>query len=508
VINLATAILENGDYHNMGGFFGVVSSAECVEDIYYGTDYHSHLGTRRGGMAMSTGDGVIRRRIHDISNTPFRTKFGAESLALFSGCTSGIGVISDDDDQPLVVTSKFGTFAIITVGKINNIDEIIKNEMADGLSHLSEYGSGEPNPTEIAAILISRKNSIVEGIAHAQQIIDGSLSLLILHQGVIYAARDRFGRTPVVLGVRKDDSGSITARAVTMETSAFPNLDIEPDVELGPGEIRMLTLKEAKVMKPCGSCMKICTFFWVYYGYPSSCYEGINTESARYRNGASMADQDEEYKGKIDSICGIPDSGIPHAIGYANRFGRPYQRSFVKYTPTWARSFMPPNQSMREKVAKMKLIPVESQIAGKKLLFCDDSIVRGTQLGDTVKRIYEKGAVEVHMRSACPPLLYGCRFLNFSRSRNEQELAARKAISELEGTEELTPEILAKYQVFGSKEYNAMVNVIRKKLNFTTLKFQQLDKLLEAIGIPKENLCTYCWNGCDPSVDEKKCKDE
>ena len=249
--------------------------------------------------------------------------------------------------------------------------------------------------------------------------------------------------------------------------------------------------------------MKICTFFWVYYGYPSSCYEGVNTESARYRNGASMADQDEEYKDKIDSICGIPDSGIPHAIGYANRFGRPYQRSFVKYTPTWARSFMPPNQSMREKIAKMKLIPVDSQISGKKLLFCDDSIVRGTQLGDTVKRIYEKGAVEVHMRSSCPPLLYGCRFLNFSRSRNEQELAARKAISELEGTEDLTPEILAKYQVFGSKEYLAMVNVIRKKLNFTTLKFQQLEKLQEAIGIPAENLCTYCWNGCDPAVNEK-----
>lgn len=488
----------------MGGFFGIVSNAECVEDIYYGTDYHSHLGTRRGGMAMSMGDGFIKRRIHDISNTPFRTKFGAESLAPFEGCTCGIGVISDDEDQPLVITSKFGTFAIITVGRINNTEEIIRNEMADGLSHLSEYGSGDPNPTEVAAMLICRRESLVEGITHAQKVIDGSLSLLILHKGAVYAARDRYGRTPVILGERRDASGKITARAVTMESSAFPNLDLEVESELGPGEIRRITLEENEVMKKCGSCMKICTFFWVYYGYPSSCYEGVNTESARYRNGASMADQDEEYKGKIDSICGIPDSGIPHAIGYANRFGRPYQRSFVKYTPTWARSFMPPCQSMRERVAKMKLIPVESQIAGKKLLFCDDSIVRGTQLSDTVKRIYEKGAVEVHMRSSCPPLLYGCRFLNFSRSRNEQELAARKAISELEGTEELTPEILEKYQQFGSKEYLAMVNVIRKKLNFTTLKFQQLEKLLDAIGLPRENLCTYCWNGRDPSVDEKK----
>ena len=490
----------------MGGFFGVVSSAECVEDIYYGTDYHSHLGTRRGGMAMSGADGIIKRRIHDISNTPFRTKFGKESLDLFCNCTSGIGVISDDEDQPLVVTSKFGTFAITTVGRINNVEEIIRQEMADGLSHLAEYSSGEPNPTEVAAVLISRKNSLVEGIAHAQKLIDGSLSLLILHEGAIYAARDRYGRTPVVLGICKDAQGNIVKRAVSMESSAFPNLDLETDVELGPGEIRKITLEEAKVMKPCGSCMKICTFFWVYYGYPSSCYEGVNTEAARYRNGASMADQDEEYKDKIDSICGIPDSGIPHAIGYSNRFGRPYHRSFVKYTPTWSRSFMPPNQSMRERVAKMKLIPVESQISGKKLLFCDDSIVRGTQLGDTVKRIYEKGAVEVHMRSSCPPLLYGCRFLNFSRSRSEQELAARKAISELEGTEDLTPEILAKYQVFGSKEYLAMVNVIRKKLNFTTLKFQQLEKLQDAIGIPRENLCTYCWNGCDPTIDENKNK--
>ena len=490
----------------MGGFFGVVSSAECVEDIYYGTDYHSHLGTRRGGMAMSGADGVIKRRIHDISNTPFRTKFGKESLALFTNCTSGIGVISDDEDQPLVITSKFGTFAITTVGKINNAEEILRKEMADGLSHLSEYGSGEPNPTEIAAVLISRKNSIVEGIAHAQKLIDGSLSLLVLHEGAIYAARDRYGRTPVVLGVGKDAQGNVIKRAVSMESSAFPNLDFDTDIELGPGEIRKITLKKTEMLKPCGSCMKICTFFWVYYGYPSSCYEGVNTEAARYRNGASMADQDEEYKDKIDSICGIPDSGIPHAIGYSNRFGRPYHRSFVKYTPTWARSFMPPIQSMRERVAKMKLIPVESQISGKKLLFCDDSIVRGTQLGDTVKRIYEKGAVEVHMRSSCPPILYSCRFLNFSSSRSEQELAARKAIAELEGTEDLTPEILAKYQVFGSKEYLAMVNVIRKKLNFTTLKFQQLEKLQDAIGIPRENLCTYCWNGCDPTIDDNKNK--
>ena len=488
----------------MGGFFGAVSNAPCVEEIYYGTDYHTHLGTRRGGMAMSVEDGVIRRRIHDITNTPFRTKFNAESLELFDKCTCGIGVISDDEDQPLVVTSKFGTFAIVTVGKINNIQELIDREMADGLSHLSEYGSGEPNPTEVAAMLICRCSTLEEGIARAQKCIDGSLSLLVLHKGAIYAARDRFGRTPVIIGRRENAPGAPDAWAVTMETSAFPNLDFEIHSELGPGEIRRITPEGVTVIKKPGKCMQICTFFWVYYGYPSSCYEGVNTEVARYRNGASMAEQDEEFKGKIDSICGIPDSGISHAIGYANRFGRPYQRAFVKYTPTWARSFMPPNQNQRERIAKMKLIPVESQIAGKRLLFCDDSIVRGTQLGDTVKRIYQKGAEEVHMRSSCPPLLYGCRFLNFSRSRNEQELAARRAIAELEGTDELTPEILKKYQVHGSKEYLAMVEIIRKKLNFTTLKYQELDRLLEAIGIPKENLCTYCWNGCDASLSEDK----
>lgn len=488
----------------MGGFFGAVSRKSCLDEIYYGTDYHSHLGTRRGGIAMSDESGKIRRRIHDISNTPFRTKFGEESLRLFENCNAGIGIISDDEDQPLVISSKFGFFAIVTVGKINNIDEIIRQELGEGQSHLAEYGDGEANPTEVAAMLICRKDTLVDGIAYACSKINGSLSILILHQGKLYAARDRYGRTPVVLGLRRDENGDPETRAVTMENSAFPNLDIENDRELGPGEIVSISADQVKVEKKPGKKMKICTFFWVYYGYPSSSYEGVNTETARYRNGESMADSDAELKDKVDTICGIPDSGIAHAIGYSNRFGCPYRRAFVKYTPTWARSFMPPSQIQRERVARMKLIPVEEQIAGKKLLFCDDSIVRGTQLGDTVKRLYERGAQEVHMRSACPPLLYGCRFLNFSRSRSERELAARRAILELEGVSELTPEILKKYQEYGSREYLAMVEIIRKKLHLTTLKFQQLDRLLDAIGIPRDQLCTYCWNGRDIEEDNSK----
>jgi len=472
----------------MGGFFGVVSSGDCVSDLYFGTDYHSHLGTRRGGIAVARKDGGIDRRIHDISNSQFRSKFDDE-IGGFSG-SCGIGVISDTEDQPLIITSQLGTFAISTVAKINNIDEIIEQGFSSGCSHLSESGDGEPNPTEVVAMLISRGNTVPAGIEYAQRVIDGSCSMLILRKDRIYAARDRYGRTPVIIG-RKPGSF-----AVTMETTAFPNLDYELLRELGPGEIVEITADGVKQLTPPGRTCKICSFYWVYYGYPSSCYEGVNTESTRYRNGAIMAENDKDILPEIDSICGIPDSGVAHAVGYSNAAHKPYQRAFVKYTPTWPRSFTPQDQKIREKIARMKLIPVEEQIRNKRLLFCDDSIVRGTQLRDTVGRLYRRGAKEVHMRSACPPLIFGCRFLNFSRSRSELDLAARRAISRLEGGH-VTPEALKEYLTFESPKYLQMVEEIRKDLNLTSLKFQKLESLIKAIGIPQERVCTYCWNGRD-----------
>lgn len=469
----------------MGGFFGVVSHEDCLGDLFYGTDYHSHLGTKRGGLAVTDPHGKIIRRIHDITNAQFRSKFD-DDLECFSG-KSGIGIISDYEDQPLIISSKFGTYAIVSVGKINNIEELAKKVLQDGGSHFSEMGDGERNPTELVAILINQKRSIIEGIAYAQEQIEGSCSLLLMHDGKIYAARDRYGRTPVILG---EKSG---AYAVTMETTAFPNLDYQYKYDLLPGEIVEISADNYISKRTPNNESKICAFFWVYYGYPSSRYEGINAETVRYKNGASLAENDIR---DFDSVCGIPDSGIAHAIGYSNAVGKPYQRAFVKYTPTWPRSFMPQNQLIRDLVARMKLIPVLEQIQGKKLLFCDDSIVRGTQLRDTVKRLYERGAKAIHMRSACPPLLFGCRFLNFSRSGSEMELAARRAIARLEKGE-VTPEILQKYIEYGSPAYEAMVESIAKELNLNTLKFQKLDKLIESVGIAPERVCTYCWTGND-----------
>lgn len=469
----------------MGGFFGVVSHEDCVGDIFYGTDYHSHLGTKRGGLAVTAKDGRIIRRIHDITNNQFRSKFD-EDLEHFHGNT-GIGIISDYEDQPLIIASKLGVYAIVTVGKINNLAELAAHALRGGCSHFSEMADGEYNPTELIAILINQKETIVEGIAHAQSLICGSSSILIMYDHKLYAARDRYGRTPVIIG-EKDG-----AFAITMETTAFPNLDYQYKYELRPGEIVEVTADNYIRKNEPGKIMKICAFFWVYYGYPSSRYEGINTETARYNNGASLAENDMR---DIDSVCGIPDSGIAHAIGYSNAAGKPYQRAFVKYTPTWPRSFMPQNQLIRDLVARMKLIPVQEQIQDKRLLFCDDSIVRGTQLRDTVKRLYERGAKEVHMRSACPPLLFGCKFLNFSRSGSEMELAARRAIARLEHGE-VTPEILEKYTKFDSPEYHAMVASVCKELNLSTLKYQSLDKLIKAIGIDPEHICTYCWTGND-----------
>lgn len=480
----------------MGGFFGVVSREDCVADLFYGTDYHSHLGTKRGGMAVMDEAGRISRRIHDISNAQFRSKFD-DDISKFAG-KAGIGIISDYEDQPLVIVSKFGTYAIVTVGKINNISELAAEAFQCDCAHFSESSNGELNPTEVIATLLNHADNLIDGIRYAQERIDGSASILILINGKLYAARDRYGRTPVILG---EKSG---AYAVTMETTALPNLDYRLKHELGPGEIVEVTANNIIQKRPPDETMKICSFFWVYYGFPSSCYEGVNTETARYRNGETMAANDKDMLDEVDSVCGIPDSGVPHAIGYANAAGKPYRRSFVKYTPTWSRSFMPQSQAIRSLTARMKLIPIQEQISGKRLLFCDDSIVRGTQLKDTVVHLYELGAKSVHMRSACPPLLFGCKFLNFSRSRSELDLAARRAIARLD-RRELTDEVIREYLDYGSDKYNRMVEEIRKELNLTTLKFQKLENLLDSFGVPHEKVCTYCWNGLDV---EKECTQE
>jgi amidophosphoribosyltransferase len=471
----------------MGGFFGVVSKEDCVDDLFYGTDYHSHLGTRRGGIATTNSQGEIIRRIHDISNAQFRSKF-SDDIDDFSG-NIGIGIISDYEDQPLLISSHLGTYCIVTVGKINNCDELVTEAFERGISHFSEMSDGEMNQTEIVAMLINSQPTIEKGIALAQEKIEGSCSLLVMLDHCLYAARDALGRTPVIVG-EKDG-----AFAVTMETTAFPNLDYTVKHELGPGEIVKINSKQVIQKKAAGDRMQICSFLWVYYGYPSSSYEGINTEDVRYRNGQYMANTDAETGDlDIDLVCGIPDSGVGHALGYANAAGVPYRRAFVKYTPTWPRSFMPQNQNKRNLVARMKLIPVQELIKDKSLLFCDDSIVRGTQLQDTVVRLFERGAKEVHMRSSCPPLAFGCKFLNFSRSRSVLDLVARRAIEEIEGGS-VSDKVCKEYTVTDSEKYNKMLEVIRKKLKLGTLKYQKLEKLVEAIGLPKERLCTYCWDG-------------
>lgn len=464
----------------MGGFFGVVSSDDCVNDLYFGTDYHSHLGTKRGGMAV-LGEHGIKRVIHDISNAQFRSKFDGH-LPKFKG-RKGIGVISDFEDQPLIIGSHLGVYSVVTVGVIKNLDALAEVAFGKRTTHFSEMSGGEINPTELVATLINQEASFVEGIARAQECIEGSCSILLLTEEGIYAARDRLGRTPVVIGKKP---GSYAA---AFETCAFPNLDYEVDKYLGPGEIILMTEDGLTTVKKPGDRMRICAFLWVYYGYPPSCYENISVEGARYRCGAALARNDST---PIDVVAGIPDSGVAHAIGYANESKIPYQRPFVKYTPTWPRSFMPQDQSIRDLVARMKLIPVREIIQGKRILFCDDSIVRGTQLKDTIQRIYDYGAKEVHMRPACPPLVYGCKFLNFSRSRSALDLAACKAIKELEGSDDAH---LSEYASGRGEKYNAMIDRIRTRLGLTTLQYQKLEDLIEAIGLPSEKVCTYCWDG-------------
>lgn len=476
----------------MGGFFAVASQEDCVQDLFYGTDYHSHLGTKRGGLAVAN-DAEFSRFIHDITNAQFRSKFETDVEEMHGH--RGIGVISDYEDQPLLIGSHLGLYAIVTVGVVQNAEDLARKAFGKRTIHFSEMGGGEINPTELVATLINQEATFEEGIQNVQESIDGSCSILLLTDKGIYAARDRYGRTPLVIG-RKPG-----AYAATLETCALPNLDYEIERYLGPGETVLLTADGIEQRIPPREKMQICAFLWVYYGYPASSYEGINTEAVRNRCGAALARNDDV---EVDVVAGIPDSGTGHAIGYANQAGVPYRRPFVKYTPTWPRSFMPQNQSVRDLVARMKLVPIPEFIQGKRLLFCEDSIVRGTQLKDTIQRLYDHGAREVHMRPACPPLVFGCKFLNFSRSKSELDLAARKAVRELEGNDE---PCLAEYAKSDSPKHCAMVDRIRQRLGLTTLKYQKLEDLVEAIGLPKHKLCTYCWDGAD-NRDKVTCSEE
>lgn len=470
----------------MGGFFGVAlkKDKECVLDLFYGVDYHSHLGTRRGGMA-TYGVGGFNRSIHNIENSPFRTKFDKD-VSEMKGYM-GIGCISDYEPQPILMKSHLGSFAITTVGKINNYDTLI-NELFDQGHTFQEMTSGQVNATELVAALICTKPSILEGIQYAQKVIDGSMTLLIMTPEGIYAARDRYGRTPVVVGQKED------GYCISFESHAYINLGYNDYKELGPAEIDFITAEAVEVLQKPSDKMKICSFLWVYYGYPTSCYEGINVEDMRYKCGHMLAKRDKDSV-KPDIVAGVPDSGIAHAIGYSNESGIQYARPFIKYTPTWPRSFMPTNQSQRNLIAKMKLIPVHKLIKDKKLLLIDDSIVRGTQLRETAEFLYQSGAKEVHVRPACPPLLYGCKYLNFSRSKSELDLITRRVINELEGAENVTEEILQEYADPDSARYQKMVDEICKYMGFTSLRFHRLDDLIESIGLEPCNLCTYCWNG-------------
>jgi len=470
----------------MGGFCGVVSKTDCVSDLFFGTDYHSHLGTHRGGMAV-LGPKGFQRSIHNIQNAQFRSKF-EHDVGRFEG-TAGIGVISDTDPQPLVMCSKLGTFSIVTVGLIANIKELM-NELFNVYSSQLQYSttSGMVGPTEVVSDLIATRESLIEGLKFVQEKVRGSCSLLVMtDKGRIIAARDRYGRTPIVVG-RKEDG-----LMATMESCALPNLGYEYVRDLGPGEIVELSADGVETLVAPGEKMAICSFLWIYYGYPASTYEGRNVEMARYRCGSALAKRNPV---DVDAACGIPDSGISHALGYAHEAGLKYARPFVKYTPTWARSFMPQDQRQREKVAAMKLIPIPGLIRDRKLVFCDDSIVRGTQLGKQADRLYSEGCKEMHVRIACPPLLYPCRFLNFSRSKSEYDLITRRYVRghEGEGADVST------YADPNGDKYKAMVEFIRQKLNLTSLAFQTVDDLVAAIGLPRERLCTYCWTGEDVSM--------
>ena len=469
----------------MGGFFGVASKEACNLDLFYGTDYHSHLGTRRGGMATYGSDGW-KRAIHNIENSPFRTKFEKDVDTMKGNI--GIGCISDYDPQPILIQSHLGCFGITTVGKINNADQLIRNLYENGHTHFQSMTNGQINSTELVAALICKKDSFVEGIRYVQSVVEGSMTLLLLTENGIYAARDLLGRTLVVIGKKEN------AYCVSFESFAYINLGYTDYKELGPGEIVYVTPESVETVSPACEKMRICSFLWVYYGYPTSSYEGVGVEEMRYNCGKLLAQRDD-HSIDVDIVAGVPDSGIAHAIGYANESGIPYARPFIKYTPTWPRSFMPTTQSQRNLIARMKLIPVHSLIEDRSLLLIDDSIVRGTQLRETTEFLYQSGAKEVHVRPACPPLLYGCKYLNFSRSKSDLDLITRRIIREWEGDNDVN--VLGEYADPNSDRYAAMLEEIRKRQNFTSLRYHRLDDLIKSIGIDACQVCTYCFNGVE-----------
>ncbi len=471
----------------MGGFFGAASEHNCITDVFFGTDYHSHLGTRRGGMTAYSASKGFQRAIHSIENSPFRTKFEKDIEEMEGNMC--IGCISDTDPQPILVRSKLGVYAVCTIGIINNARELEEELLDSGCASFETMSSGSINSSDLVGALIAQKPTFTEGIKYVQQKINGTVSLMILTKDGIIAARDKEGRLPILVGKRDD------GYCLSFESFSYQKLGYETCYELGPGEIINLTSKGYDILSERTNDLKICSFLWTYYGYPTAVYEGVNVEVMRTRNGEIMAEQDMA-NGKlpdVDYICGIPDSGVPHAIGYANRSGIPFARPFIKYTPTWPRSFMPQNQTIRNQVAKMKLIPVHELISGKKLLFVDDSIVRGTQLRETVEFLYANGAKEVHMRSACPPIMYGCKYLNFSRSNSELDLIARKIIDEFEGAEGV--KYIAEYSDTNTERGKRLRNEICKRLKLTSLEFQSLEGTVKAIGLPACNLCSYCWDG-------------
>ena len=472
----------------MSGFFAAALKEDCFFDLFFGTDYHSHLGTRRAGLAVYGKDTGFDRVIHSIENSPFRTKFD-DDIGKMPG-NLGIGIISDYEPQPLLVRSHHGTYTILTVGRVLNQQELIDRLLANGTLHFMEMTNGEINNTELVAALINEKDNFVEGIRYAQEQVKGSMSIVILTPMGIYLARDPVGRTPIVLG--KKDEGY----CASFESFAYLNLGYTDYRELGPGEIAIMTPEGVTTLLAPGKKMRICTFLWVYYGYPSTSYEGASVEGMRNRCGAAIARRDHLTVAELDCVAGVPDSGTAHAIGYANESGVPFTRPLIKYTPTWPRSFMPPMQQKRDLIAKMKLVPVHELIRGQRMLLIDDSIVRGTQLRDMTNYLFENGATEVHARPACPPIIFGCKFLNFSRSTSEMELMARRVIAEEEGAE-VERDILDDYANPDSERYERMVKGICKKMGFTSLRYNRLDDMLESVGIPKENLCTYCWNGID-----------
>ncbi|MCR5476704.1 MAG: amidophosphoribosyltransferase [Lachnospiraceae bacterium] len=469
----------------MGGFFAAALKTDCVFDLFFGTDYHSHLGTRRAGMVTFGKDG-FQRAIHNIENSPFRTKFEKEVHEMEGNL--GIGCISDYEPQPLVVRSHHGTYAITTVGKINNLEELADEVLAKSGIHFQEMTGGLINATELVAAIINQKDNLIEGIQYAQERIDGSMTMLLLTPDGVYCARDKLGRTPLTIGMKEDGF------CASFEAFAYLNLGYRDYKELGPGEIVVMTPEGVRTLAAPGKNMRICTFLWVYYGYPSSHYEGVSVEKMRNECGKLLARRDGMTRADVDSVAGVPDSGTAHAVGYANESGVPFSRPFIKYTPTWPRSFMPTIQSKRDLIAKMKLIPVKDLIEGQRLLLIDDSIVRGTQLRETTEFLYQSGAKEVHIRPACPPLLFGCKYINFSRSTSEMELIARRMIMKEEGSE-VTRSILEDYANPDSDRYHRMLDDICAQLGFTSLRYNRLDDMLDAVGLDRDKLCTYCWDG-------------